>query len=364
MSPLLGAATRPPPRDLEDLCKALLEGVVSPQDAASRWEAASALVEAYPDQEAPQLTAAQLLELRRDGQTLLETWSALHRRFPQNRLALRMALRWMGRVGRQSEGAALLDAACLKPATTAEELVEEAELWVELKDHTQAALRFETALSKAPKAVKPRLAYARALHTRGRVWEAGRVLAGLPKGARLSESAKSTCEAITQAVKAARAVPQTYDSGDAVPSVALHSAISLFANRALPPRVGSALGGVILLTGSLGSGGAERQLTRLAIALHKSAQAARPVAGIRLAGDVEVVVSHTDQARGKNFFRKDLEEAGVPLHLLREQPAVDFDGLGLSDPTLEKLAPILPQQTRFGLHRLVPLLRARKPEVV
>ena len=92
LSPLLGAATQPPPGDLEDLCKALLEGVVSPQDAASRWEAASALVEAYPDQEAPQLTAAQLLELRRDGQSLLETWSALHQRFPQNRLALRMAL--------------------------------------------------------------------------------------------------------------------------------------------------------------------------------------------------------------------------------------------------------------------------------
>ncbi|MEO1550756.1 MAG: hypothetical protein AAFR93_10035, partial [Pseudomonadota bacterium] len=118
LSPHLGGPSRPPPSDLAHLCAALLDGIATPDEAKSRWAAACALVSAYPDQEAPQVAAAQVLELQRGPDSLLETWTALHRRFPQNRLALRMALRWLARAGRRDDASALIEAACLKPATT------------------------------------------------------------------------------------------------------------------------------------------------------------------------------------------------------------------------------------------------------
>ncbi len=143
-------------------------------------------------------------------------------------------------------------------------------------------------------------------------------------------------------------------------SEALATAIRSFENR--HPAIGSSphIGGVAMITGSLGAGGAERQLTRLACALKKRQESVH-VADVGITGTVEVIVSTLSADRGRDFFLPELQQAEVPVSVISKMPA----GLAASDlsETVEKTLPFLPPNTAEALHRLTPHLMRERPEV-
>ncbi len=361
---LSNEAAGEPPAGLDAQCDALLQGVETPQEAQSRLETAYQMVQAHPGQEAPQIAAARLLELTRRNDSMAETWAALHRRFPDNALAMRMRLRWLARVGHGDEGKTIVQAAFDRPDLSLEEQLLEADFYAELRDIATSDLCFETILETYPGIAKPRILYAKRLHQRGLFWEAGRVLGTIDPAARISQSGHELCRQVDEALKAARALPFETTDREKVQSAALQAAILLFRDRKMPVSFGQSLGNVAFVTGSLGAGGSERQMSRIARAMKEARDADERPGGVGLLGDIEVIVTDNNPAARKNFYQPVLEEADVALTVLAHQPEDRFADIGLRFEQITRMENILPKKTRYGLCRLTRLLRARKLEAI
>jgi glycosyltransferase involved in cell wall biosynthesis len=121
---------------------------------------------------------------------------------------------------------------------------------------------------------------------------------------------------------------------------------------------------VSLLTGSLGAGGAERQLVNTAIGLSKLTPAARKLEDGLILDPVNVVARSLRDRKDGSFFLGELHGAGVEVRSYRELP--DFGGsLATSSvrPALTALG-FLPWSTAEAVIKLTDWLRSTKPEVV
>ena len=115
---------------------------------------------------------------------------------------------------------------------------------------------------------------------------------------------------------------------------------------------------VFHVSSSLASGGAERQVALTVARL----------AAIREAEPVELIVDDLDSRHGRDFFLSELDEAGVPIHVLRELSATGpWRDLLAIDPTqrqaVRSLAALPDDLRRLSLGLFV-LFRNRRPRVV
>ncbi|WP_422002533.1 glycosyltransferase [Reyranella sp.] len=123
-------------------------------------------------------------------------------------------------------------------------------------------------------------------------------------------------------------------------------------------------GPVVLLTGSLGAGGAERQLVATAIGLNGIGREQRTLADGVTLDRVQVVARALDDREDGAFYLAELEQAGIPVESYREWP--DFAGdLATSAvrPALRALG-FLPWSTAEAVIKLTDRLRAMKPQMV
>jgi len=150
-------------------------------------------------------------------------------------------------------------------------------------------------------------------------------------------------------------------------------AILHFRTRAVPARQHDRAPSVALVTGSLGPGGAERQLARLAVHLKHLAATqaphgdeAAPFAG----GVVEVLVkqhsspAETGQPKRLDFFLEDLLRAGVEVSEINAMQPVSAAHQAVDNADLLRLLGSLPPQVHYGVTRLAPYLRERNFDVV
>lgn len=144
------------------------------------------------------------------------------------------------------------------------------------------------------------------------------------------------------------------------PTEALAKAITQFQSRSQIQSISPHIGGVTMITGSLGAGGAERQLTRLAVEMKKR-QDITESDQIGITGNVEVVVSNLSPELGRDFFLPKLQDANVPVSVIKNLPATLEQG-ALS-PDLHQLVRYLPPQTQDAIQRLTPHLLRERPEV-
>jgi glycosyltransferase involved in cell wall biosynthesis len=133
-------------------------------------------------------------------------------------------------------------------------------------------------------------------------------------------------------------------------------AILQFRDREVRAPSAAGLGRLSLITGSLGPGGAERQLTRLSIQLERARKAGEPVGGIALTRPVEVVVRSHGPEKQNDFFLRDVQDEGVELYQLNHVKPVSPKSLGISDPELLTLLDYLPPSVNYGVKRLTPHL--------
>ncbi len=126
----------------------------------------------------------------------------------------------------------------------------------------------------------------------------------------------------------------------------------------------SSTGPALLLTGSLGAGGAERQLVTTAIGLNRIGLGEQPLGDGSFVDKIGVVARSLRGRRDGSFFVGDLDQAGVPVRSYRELP--DFAGdLSTSAvrPALSALG-YLPWSTAEAVIKLTDWLRHQKPQVV
>lgn len=134
--------------------------------------------------------------------------------------------------------------------------------------------------------------------------------------------------------------------------------------RKIAPSPSRRTGSLVLLTGSLGAGGAERQLVTTAIGVNGMDREQRTLADGLTLDTVQVVARALDDREDGAFYLADLQQAGVPVASYRQWP--DFGGdLATSAvrPALRALG-FLPWSTAEAVIKLTDRLRAMKPEVV
>ena len=155
-----------------------------------------------------------------------------------------------------------------------------------------------------------------------------------------------------------RYIAPTGQHGVLSASNAISEAIELHHDRTPIVSISPNIGGVAFITGSLGAGGAERQMTRLAVEMHRG----QPACQIGVSGPIEVFVSNLSTERGRDFFLPVLQDAGIPVKTIASLPSLARDNAGLP-PRLRHLLPFLPSQTTEAVNRLAPHLSAMRPEV-
>lgn len=138
---------------------------------------------------------------------------------------------------------------------------------------------------------------------------------------------------------------------------AMKHAILCFRDRSLRDRASSAFGRLTLITGGLGPGGAERQLTRVAIELERARKEVGAVAGIPLDRPVEVVVRSHEPGQQHDFYLNDIQAVGVELKQINNFEVVAPKDLGIDDPVLAQLIDYLPPNVNYGARRLTSHFR-------
>jgi glycosyltransferase involved in cell wall biosynthesis len=161
-------------------------------------------------------------------------------------------------------------------------------------------------------------------------------------------------------------------AGKDIKIVSMKHAILHFRDRQIEERSPDKPVSVALVTGSLGPGGAERQLTRLAGELSRMADTpVHPPAGVLMRPEkVEVLVkqhtetSGTGKKQGLDFFLPILVKAQIPVTEINRLPAISASHQSLPEGSLGRLLEQLPPPVHYGVTRLAPLLRANPFDVV
>jgi len=232
-------------------------------------------------------------------------------------------------------------------------LIGKADLLYSAHAFDRAARIFDRLMESFPDRRDIRVNYAKRLLADGFLVRAYHVLLPLQgsfgegsKSKLLWDKAKETFELLTELEQAPIA------ENDDARLLAMKHAILAFKGRDVPAPSAPGLGRLTLITGSLGPGGAERQLTRLAIELERNRKAMLPIGGTELSRPVEIVVRSHGPEKQNDFYLREVQAAGVELYQLNEAKPVSSKSLGVEDARLRVLLDYLPTSVNYGVKRL------------
>jgi len=232
-------------------------------------------------------------------------------------------------------------------------LLEKAELLHDAHEHERAFDVFDELVERYPESLSVRMAYAKRLLPLGRLVQARNLLLPyvdvFPEGnwrRQLVDKTMSLFALLTRL----EGTPLQEDQDARM--LAMKHMILHFRDRELPVRGNPGLGRLTLITGSLGPGGAERQLSRLAIELERARTSGREIAGIRLDRPVEVLVRSHGPEKQNDFYLEEVQAAGCELGQINLFKPLSNKALGVDDPVLATLIDYLPSPVNFGVRRL------------
>lgn len=236
--------------------------------------------------------------------------------------------------------------------------LDRAELLHDAREYERASVIFEQLLAEDPENLVVRLAYAKRLVLIGRLALARSLL--LPLAGKFPDGnwrrlLVDRTLALYDLLSELEGGP--LDNGMDARILAMKHAILHFRNRELRTSTPGRLGRLTLITGSLGPGGAERQLTRLAIELERARGEGRSIAGVDLDRPVEILVRSHGPEKQNDFYLADVQASGCDLHQINLSKPLSNRGLGIDDPTLAQLIDYLPSPVNYGVRRLTPHFR-------
>ncbi|MEM9796568.1 MAG: glycosyltransferase [Pseudomonadota bacterium] len=345
ISPTPVLTMMPPP--LRDEAKEAGARVSDPE------EAARALTRFLPalDTVAPEpdflRACGQLVEKCRLQEGMLEFWSDLYDLIPGDALALRMMMRWYRRARMGSEGLSVLTDLfpdCATDPTEAERVISGL---MELHEYERLDTLMAGLDIPSGPATRIGVRYVQCLMDQSRYLEAELVARELPRRG----LGPASLAALERAGKGAALLRKSgLTEGAAI--------LAHLVGHAPPPAPCAAPedGPIVFVTGQLGTGGAERQLTRLAAAFET-----RHAAGEGPA--IEVCVRHATPSRGADFFLPVLKAAGVRTTVMTDLPDFSIDAVSGLAPDTRALIDLLPSDLRQATAKLIPWFRERAPSV-
>lgn len=209
-----------------------------------------------------------------------------------------------------------------------------------------------------------RVRFAKSLHKRGLLYEAVGIMAPLAESLDPeSQAGYFNIQLMDDYEFFCRLEPYESMVGQDITMLSLKHALLYFRCREIiaRPTQPQLIG---LVTGSLGPGGAERQLARLACSLHRLGHARkqagdttqRPLIIHVLVKRYTATETEVNKHKQLDFFLNDLVEAGIQVVEINNLPVNNRFGLPVMDPDYLRLLDHLPPQVRYGLTRLLPYL--------
>lgn len=328
--------------------------------AAARTLLAEALTEAagFPDDHVSRSYILQLREKAGESKGISAAWEALFREHPEDRTVLQFHMRRLVRDKQQDKALALLEGTIPSPGRDYGECLARAELLDTIQAYEASDAAFGELLARYDRR-EARISWAKRLVKRGLYEDAGLTLE--PVAGALPEGGKAA--SLLAGIEATRAFFRGYEDAASLRGadfrvLAMKHAVLSYRGRIVAEEADEPLR-VTLVTGSLGAGGAERQLSRLAAMIQR--RVAEPGGGIER---VDVLVKEHHPDRGGDFFLGDLVAAGVPVRQANDLPPIAVRKQAELAEELVQLADLLPPQVHYGVVRMTPLFRESQPHVV
>ncbi len=326
-----------------------------------------ALVQGHPHAEDLQITAARLI-LENGDSRAFTCWSEVHRRFPRApepfRILVRLTLRQAGETAAQ----ALVDGRFPDLDLIADEpdLLAYAFAQQELGSAAQAEAAFQRTTQLFPQS---RIAWRQLValqEARGALLSA-RHSAAEAAGQCDGEAFRTTHARLRRSIQALEQFAPNTTAEDSPVSVkslgALLSRVVSQRHAALiQPR--RHLGSTLMITGSLGSGGAERQLIATVLLLNRAIGEGRAIAGYDMAGPVAVACRSLAAKHDNDFFLDTLAREGVPVTEYVRLAAFGGNAKLARTHRVRPLLEFLPVRMKEGVAQLVEFIRYEAPDVV
>lgn len=334
-------------------------------DAARNTMAARALLpealeetESFPNDHISRCYILQMRERAGETEGISAAWEMLFREHPEDRIILQFHMRRLVRDKQQAKALTLLEEVIPSPGQNYTECLARAELLDTIQAYDVSDQEFRQLLDTYDKR-DARISWAKRLVKRGRYEDAGLLLE--PVANKVSEGSKAA--ELVATVGAMRTLFHHYENVDALQGadfriLAMKHAILAHRHRIVPEQIEEPLR-VSMVTGSLGAGGAERQLSTLSRLLHQRAMT--PSSAI---GRVDVLVKEHHAARGGDFFLPALLAAQVPVKQANDLLPVAARKQVVFDDDLMQMLDHLPSQVHYGVVRMTPLFREIRPHVV
>lgn len=308
---------------------------------------------------------------------MAEQWATLLKEWPDDLLIVRYCATRLVKERHVDEALALVDRHLPESSENPSRLFARAKLLSDIRAHAQSdALFRRLILQHTDRNI--RVEFAKRLRKRGLLLEAYEAIRPVASHLAPGSKAAELAEGLARDYAFYRGLePEAALAGKDIRIVSMKHAILHFRNRQIPEQPPEKPISVALVTGSLGPGGAERQLTRLAGELTRMAEMPDQVLpgngaapALMRPEKVEVMVKqHTEPSgsskkQGLDFFLPVLVKAQIPVTEINRLPAVSVAHQSVPDGRLGRLLEQLPPPVHYGVTRLAPVLRANPFDVV
>lgn len=298
--------------------------------------------------------AARELNTIVDEQAFQVQWSALASQHPGHAALFGARVRRLIKNKKYSEAVELIDAHDFGDPADALNYMLKAELLYEAREPERAHDLFMALIeADEPHRRDISMRYAKRLFTSGLLGRAWRVIE--PVREQFGEGGKGHAQIVKMErllLLLTKLEGRPLSADENCRMIAMRHAILHFRDRPIRPRETEALGRLSLITGGLGPGGAERQLSRLAIELERARKANGAIGGIPLDRPVEVLVRSHGPEKQNDFYLDDIQAEQVELHQINNFEVIPPADLGIEDEELLQLLNYLPPSPNFGVRRL------------
>ena len=360
-------------QDLQQV-QAQLEEIVAEsrrvQIAQENLARAKALAGDHLDDSKVRFLLLRLQESAGVKEGMAEQWAALLNDCPDDLQIVRFYALRLVKDRRLEDAMALVDHH-LPESSDPDRMFARAKLLSDIRAHEQSDALFRRLILQNTDR-NMRVEFAKRLRKRGLLIDAFDAIAPVAKHWAPGSKAAELAEALASDYE----FYQRFESEEALAGkdiriVSMKHAILHFRDREVAECTSDKSVSVALVTGSLGPGGAERQLTRLAGELARMAESAddrlpdfpmRPT-------KVEVLVKqHTEPTESPrkqdDFFLPVLVKAQIPVTEINLLPPVSVSHQAVPEGSLARLLEQLPPPVHYGVTRLTPMLRSNQFDVV
>lgn len=303
---------------------------------------------------------------------MAEQWSTLLQECPDDLQIVRYCATRLVKERHVDKALDLVDRHLPESEESPDRLFARAKLLSDIRAHEQSDALFRRLITQYTDR-NMRVEFAKRLRKRGLLADAFEAIAPVAKhlapGSKAAELADGLASdyAFYQ-----RFEPEEGLAGKDIRIVSMKHAILHFRDRQVAENSPDKPVSVALVTGSLGPGGAERQLTRLAGELTRLAEfpEQRPADVLMTPKKVEVLVKQHTEPPGSakkqdlDFFLPVLVKAQIPVTEINRLPAISVSHQALPEGSLGRLLEQLPPPVHYGVTRLAPVLRAAPFDVV